>query len=213
MSHYSAQKLVVIEKLITALTEDTDTAITFLVEGLHFDQDEIDEMGCLDIFDKVREEVLDEHMDTETLINALCFVDVEGFDKNSLNFTEKPKIPVDGDIRQPCKNPCPTCPYTKKALSGDFGGNDPEEYANAIHQDTVIACHSRTKHDQTTLLPKSTSDVTICTGHIVAQIKVCKQSRHPDGLKAQETVRNNSNFEELKENALGFDFKSHHGLT
>jgi hypothetical protein len=213
MNNYSTETAIIVEKLIEALISDTESSISFLVNGLHFDEDEINEMGCLDISDKVKEEIYSEDMDIETLKDAVLMSDIEDFDKESFNTNTDVVIDVEGEMRQPCKNPCPTCPYTKKSLSGDFGGNDPEEYANAIHQDTVIACHSRTKHNKTTSLPDSISDVTICTGHIIAQIKVCKSSQHTDGAKAHTLLRENENFEKLKENNLGFDFKQHHGLT
>lgn len=116
-------------------------------------------------------------------------------------------------MKKPCKKPCLSCPFTKNSDKGYFGGNDPLEYANALHQDTVIACHSRTKHNKKTGLPDSYSDITICTGHIVSQIKIFKSSIHEEGSKAQQQIRSSDNFEELKENALGFDFKKYHGIS
>ena len=115
-------------------------------------------------------------------------------------------------MKQPCKNPCPSCPYTKKAAKGYFGGNNPEEYARAIHQDTVIACHTRTKYNEKTGYPDSEDDVVICTGHIVSQIKACKSTIHSDGKKARDQIMTQDNFEELKEQSLAFDFKQYHGI-
>jgi hypothetical protein len=116
-------------------------------------------------------------------------------------------------MKQPCKIPCPSCPYTNKALKGYFGEQDPSVYANAIRQDTVIACHSRTVHNPETGLPDFDDNITICTGHIVSQIKTCKSNMHPDGAKAHKFITSLDNFDELIENALAFDFNSYHNLS
>lgn len=115
-------------------------------------------------------------------------------------------------MKKPCKYPCPSCPFTNKADKGYFGGNNPEEYAQSIHQDTVVACHTRTKHNEATGLPNSDNDIVICTGHIVSQIKACKNTIHPEGKKAKEQIMAQDNFENLKEKALAFDFKQYHGI-
>lgn len=116
-------------------------------------------------------------------------------------------------MRMPCKNPCPTCPFMKGSAKGYFGGNDPEEYAESIHRNTVVACHSRTKHDEETGMPTGEGSIHICTGHIVAQTKVCKSPLPgTDADHSHSLVRSRENFEELKNNALGFDFKQYHEL-
>lgn len=113
-------------------------------------------------------------------------------------------------MKKPCKNPCPECPYAKKSIPGYFGGLDPREYAQAIGQDTVIACHTRSKYDTNGHVKMD--DVVVCTGHIVAQIKSCKQTIHPVGKLAHEQIRAQSNFEQLKTEMLGLDFWSHHKI-
>ena len=208
MEHFTKAEKVVIDELLEVLMSETDSSIEFLVNGLHFDEDEINEMGCCEIFDKVQEEIQENNF--ETIKEAMSYIIIDEWDMKKMEISEDDI--QDGKIRKPCKNPCPTCPYTKNAIKGYFGGQNSDVYANAINQDTVIACHSRTKHDKMTSLPNSLDDVTICTGHIVSQIKSCKSSQHPDGKKAQEQLRNADNFEELKENALAFDFRTYHGI-
>lgn len=209
MITHTPKERAVLENFTEAAFNDVDGAISFLVEGLNFDDDEINEMGCSEINDFIENEL--KNIDFKVFTSAIKNLDLEGFDNNSA-FNVNDHIISDGDIKQPCKNPCPSCPYTKNAVSGYFGGEDGHVYAAAIHQDTVIACHSRTKHDEHTGLPKSYDDVRICTGHIVSQIKSCKSTIHPDGIKAHALIRSLPNFEELKDNALAFDFKEFHGL-
>lgn len=201
MHNYSDEELVIINNLMDLLREDVDKSIEFLSIGFGIDEDVLNEMGCLDIMEVVREEITD--ADFSIIENIMSDFYLDGFDINTFGGV--------GTIKQPCKNPCPTCPYTKNAVSGYFGGQDPEIYSKALHQDTVIACHTRTKHDKNGL-PSSNDAVTICTGHIVSQIKTCKSNIHPDGEKAQKYVRELEHFDKLKENALGFDFNKHHGL-
>lgn len=205
MNQYSPQEKQIVEKIIDIATDDTDIAISLLVEGFHHDQDEIDELGCSEIFDMVHDEI--EKCDFSELKDAVIFSDI---DDSILEMTTE--IENEGEIRKPCKNPCPSCPYRKESLKGYFGGQDPQEYADAIHQDTVIACHSRTKHNKETGMPETLDDVVVYTGHIVAQINVCKSTMHPDGQKARQQILEQDNIDELKQSVLGFDFKSHHGI-
>lgn len=207
MNQYTKNELIIVNELIEVLTDDTDNAIEFLVNGCYFDNDKIDEMGCSEIFSLVKKEISE--YDFDTLKSTVEYLEIDGWDKSKMNMESQIK---DGSPRKACKKPCPSCPYTKNAVRGYFGGHEPDEYANAIHQDTIIACHSRTKHNKESGIVESMDDVTICTGHIVSQIKVCKSSMHKDGAEAQKQVRASSNFEKLKENALGFDFKSYHGI-
>lgn len=207
LSQFSTAENVVVEKLLDVATDDTELAISLLVEGFHCDEDEIDELGASEIFDLVHEKISQTESFSE-LVDAVIFSDID----DSIMKVDEAVIKPEGEIRKPCKNPCPTCPYRKDSAKGYFGGHDPKEYADAIHQDTIIACHSRTKHDKETGLPATYSDVTVCTGHIVSQIKVCKSTMHPDGKIAREILLEQDNIDELKENALGFDFKSHHGI-
>jgi hypothetical protein len=200
MENYSPKEIIIVEEFVEALNEDTELAIRFLIDCLLLEEDEINEMGSSEIFELVDSEI--EDIDFETLKRRTKGFDIDNFDLNKFNH----------ELKKPCKNPCSTCPYTKNSLTGYFGGQDANEYADAIHRDTVIACHTRTKHNKETHLPDSDSDVTICTGHIVSQIKVLKRTRHPDGMTAHGLIREQKNFEELKENALGFDFKKHHNI-
>lgn len=208
MENYSKKEQSVIDKMLEDLFEDTSLSIDFLVECFLLDRDEVDELGCEEIFSLVESEI--SNYDFDALKDLVKGFNFEDFDVSMMNIDNE-EI-AKGTMRQPCNNPCPSCPYTKNAVKGDFGGNDASEYANAIHLDTVVACHSRTKHNKKTQLPDSENDVTICTGHIVSQIKSCKSSLHPDGSKAHVFIRSLENFEKLKENALAFDFKSYHGL-
>lgn len=211
MTNFTEKEATVIEEFLNAVIDDVDSGISFLVNGLHFDDDEINEMGCLEINEMIENEI--KNIDFQTFITASEDLDLEGFDHNSVYQVDGDKpMTSDGTVRQPCKNPCPSCPYTKDAVPGYFGGHDGNDYADAISQDTVIACHTRTKHDESTGLPKSHDDIVICTGHIVSQIKSCKSTRHTDGAQAHEMVRELENFEDLKENALAFDFKPFHNL-
>ncbi len=200
--NYSNEELVIINNLIDLFIEDTDKAIEFLVIGFGLNENDLEELGCLEITQIIKDEVLS--VDFDIIKSIMQDFELDGFDINTFAGT--------GQIKKPCKNPCVSCPYTKNSKSGYFGGHDPIEYSLAIHQDTVIACHTRTKHDSESGLPLSNNDVTICTGHIVSQIKVCKSTKHPDGKLSQDFVRDLDNFEKLKDNALGFDFNKHHNI-
>ena len=183
MNQYNEKQTAILNELIEAVSNDTSVAINFLVDCFLIDEDEVNEMGCSEIFDLVESEISDS--DFDTIKERIKHFDFENFDISLMDGDMSDDIDIaSGTMKQPCKNPCPSCPYTKNAVKGYFGGHDPSEYANAIHQDTVIACHSRTKHDKETKLPNSDNDVTICTGHIVSQIKSCKSSQHPEGMKA-----------------------------
>jgi hypothetical protein len=209
MKQYNQQEILIINKIIEILENDTEIAIDFLVDSFEHYRDDLDEMVSYQILELALKEI--SNADFETIQDATEFG--EGFENIDFTINVDDITIANGTMRQPCKNPCPTCPYTKNALQGYFGGNDPSVYVDAIHQDTIIACHTRTKHDDETYLPNSEDDITICTGHIVTQIKTCKNSQHPDGSKAHKLVRSLDNFEKLKDNALGFDFKSHHNLV
>lgn len=206
MSNQTPETISLIKKLYEELCENTENAISFLVIGLNHDEDEINSLGCLEIFEILKEEIFDYSLkDLKEIIEEL---DLEDF---SFKFVEETIID-DGNFKKPCKNPCPECPYKKNSPKGYFGGQDPLEYANAIHQDTIIPCHSRTKYNENTEMPTFNSDIVPCTGHLVAQIKVCKRQKNEDAANAQDYVRNLENIEELKQNILGFDFKKHHEI-
>lgn len=61
--------------IVEAATEDTEMAISLLVEGFDYDSEEIDEMGCSEIFEKVEEEIKDS--DWNTLKDAVIFSDID----------------------------------------------------------------------------------------------------------------------------------------
>ena len=211
MTQHTEQQTQLINELLEALYDDTTLMIDFLVNCFHLDSDEINEMGCEEIFENLESEI-SEYSFEEIKAFVEKFeemgFEIDGFDSSKMILNAK-----SGKMRQPCKEPCPSCPYTKNAPKGYFGGQDPLEYANAIGQDTVVACHTHTKHSEESGVIESDSDITICTGHIISQIKTCKSSIHPEGQEAHALVRSRDNFEELKDNALGFDFKSHHGIA
>lgn len=203
---HSIKEQAIISKLNDAIQETTDIAIDFLCICFDENESEINELGCGEIFSIVEEKTSETSLDEIKEILELTGFEIPDFDMALLDNKDE-------NMRKPCKNPCPSCPYTKNAIKGDFGGNDPEEYAQAIHLDTVVACHSRTKHNEITGEASSDGDITICTGHIVSQIKSCKSSRHPEGIKAHALVRSFPNLDKLKDNALAFDFKSFHNIN
>jgi hypothetical protein len=114
-------------------------------------------------------------------------------------------------VKQACKKPCKTCPYKKDSIKGYFAGLDPQEYAEAIHQDTIIACHSRSTYNQSGIV----TTAVVCTGHIVAQILSLKRPNalHIEQLQAHQQIRKQDNFVELKAQNLSlFDFYKHHNI-
>jgi len=105
---------------------------------------------------------------------------------------------------KPCKNPCPECPYRKSSTPGYLGGNDPKEYAKALHLDTVVPCHMRSEYDE-----DGTVDVVaVCPGHLMAQKRVCKRTEHPEAKAAWDQKA----YEANRDDILGFDFYDHHGV-
>ena len=106
-----------------------------------------------------------------------------------------------------CKRPCKECPYMKDSMPGYFGGNDPAEYALAMHLDTVVPCHMKS-----TYFEDDVEEIVMCTGHLLSQRKVCKRSVHPEVVKAWKDGSLELLYEELKDDLLGFDFYNHHGL-
>jgi hypothetical protein len=207
MPNHTSQEKAILNKILALFEDDTEKAIDFLVNELSHDRDELDDTGSYEINQTVVASIND--LGFDQIKNILEYT--EGFEDIDFSIDDSLNIAA-GTMRQPCKEPCPSCPYTVKAIAGDFGGNDPAEYADAIHRDTIVACHSRTKHDKTSHLPNSEDDITICTGHIVSQIVVLKRSDHPEGRVAQDRIRELPNFEALKTLALGFNFKDFHGL-
>ena len=107
-----------------------------------------------------------------------------------------------------CNNPCIECPYLKGSMPGYFGGNDPQEYAHALHADTIVPCHMRSTYDD----DEEVSEVTICVGHLMAQKKVCKSNSHPEAVKALKSTKFKAMFKKHKADVLGFDFYEHHGV-
>lgn len=111
-----------------------------------------------------------------------------------------------------CSKPCRECPYRKNSAPGYFGGHSPSEYRGFISQDTIVACHLRSKFDDDGLLIESSMKP--CTGHILAQVKSCKlPSLNKDLIEFHRQMRERPDFEELKANSLSiFDFNKHHGI-
>jgi len=107
-----------------------------------------------------------------------------------------------------CKKPCPECPYMKTSMPGYFGGNDPKEYALAIHLDTVVACHMKSSFGE----DERVTDVTICAGHLFAQKKAAKRTVHPDAIEAWADQDFQQTYEEMKDDVLGLDFYTHHKI-
>lgn len=105
-----------------------------------------------------------------------------------------------------CKTPCKECPYMKKSIPGYFGGHNPKAYAEALHIDTVVACHTKSKFDNDGDL----TDMTMCIGHVLSQRKACKRSYHPDILEAWADPKVNALYEAKYDDILGLDFYEHH---
>lgn len=107
-----------------------------------------------------------------------------------------------------CKKPCSECPYMKKSEPGYFGGNDPGEYQVAIHRDTVVACHTTSTYDHN----EDVETAVVCRGHLLAQKKVCKQIRHEEAVDVAQSEAFQEQYDELKDEVLGFDFAEHHRI-
>lgn len=107
-----------------------------------------------------------------------------------------------------CKKPCPECPYRKDSEPEYFGDNDPQEYADALHLDTVVACHTKSGYDAN----GNVNDVVICAGHLIAQKKVCKSTQHPDALQVLALEEFQEMVEEKRDEVHGFSFYSHHNI-
>ncbi len=105
-----------------------------------------------------------------------------------------------------CKTPCPECPYIKGAPEGFFGGQDPEIYADAIHRDSVVVCHSRNKYDKDGMAIEPYEP---CLGHAMIQIKAIKRPYPNTPLEeVHEKVK-----DEPRDNILSpWEFRDYHGL-
>ena len=105
-------------------------------------------------------------------------------------------------IKQPCKNPCPECAYRKDSMPGYFGGNDKAIYRNALFEETIVPCHTR-----------SGDDTIPCTGHILAQINSCKSPKiNQAAIEAHAFLRSQPDHDEQKGKVLSqFTFDAHHG--
>jgi len=194
-----------LEMFVDIIESDVEKQIDFLKIELEAESCYFDDMSSFEITEMLISKV--NEMDFDDVLKIAKEIELTEFNLFILkNYVQESKF------KKPCKKPCPQCPYLKNSLSGYFGGEDPAIYANAISQDTVVACHTRTKHDPKTNVPKSLNDVSICVGHLLAQIKTCKSSRHPDAAKAIEGLRKQDNITELLSDNLGFDFKSHHKI-
>ena len=207
MQKYTPKQKKAIEELKDFLIEDVDQSLLFL--NVFFNDYDCDELGCCEITNIVND-----------YIRKISFGDLKDLIQNEdygndFNLTmfdfEEDTLLDEGEIKKPCKNPCPECPYRNNSVKGYFGEEEPEIYSDAIHKDTVVACHTKTKHSKSGVAEK-TGDVVICTGHIVAQIKTCKSNRSEFGAMAHEHVKSQDNLEKLKEQVLGFDFKEYHGI-
>lgn len=109
-----------------------------------------------------------------------------------------------------CLKPCRERPYQSASARGYFGGHAPEEYYQALSEESVVACHSRTQFSDS-----GVDQLSVCTGHVVAQIKSCKS---PNGVnkqlvEAHGAVRAHPDCEQWKRGSLSiFDFKKHHRM-
>lgn len=96
----------------------------------------------------------------------------------------------------------------KSSIPGDFGGNDPEIYAEALHADTVVACHMKSTFDN----ESNVKDTVICAGHLMAQRKVCKKAYNEYAVAVWADEDFQAMYEKMKDQVLGFDFYTHHGI-
>lgn len=111
-----------------------------------------------------------------------------------------------------CKKPCKECPYRTDSLPGYFGGQNPAEYAAAIHMEIVVACHTRSKYTD-----GLASTVVPCTGHVLSQIKSCKSpNRNSELIALHNQVRQmpDKDVEAMSSNILeSFKFREHHDIS
>jgi hypothetical protein len=88
-NQYSEKENEALVLLIESLFENTETSIEFLVDGLNFEEDDIEILDDLALPQKIHDEIYNEDMDMETIREALEYIEVEGFDKESLNIDEE----------------------------------------------------------------------------------------------------------------------------
>lgn len=109
-----------------------------------------------------------------------------------------------------CKKPCHECAFRKTSPRGYFGGNSLELYYQLSQAETVIPCHMRSSTNEA----GDFVDVSPCIGQALTQIKSCKAPYDPELKALHLELREQENFEELKDNALAdWEFHSHHGET
>lgn len=69
-------------------------------------------------------------------------------------------------------DPCPECPYRRKAPPGYMGGHDPADYAQFIRFQVPVACHMTVSEGQT-------GEPSLCTGAAQAVANSCAMPRDP----------------------------------
>lgn len=105
-----------------------------------------------------------------------------------------------------CRKPCGECPYTKNSAPGYFCGHKMKVYENYIIGDNIVACHTRSKFDDSLKL-----SIIPCYGHILAQIKSCKVPTNPDLVRLHSDIISLKKYGYLLANSLSkVDFAKHH---
>jgi hypothetical protein len=111
--------------------------------------------------------------------------------------------------RKPCKKPCPECPYLNTSKPGYFGGHEATEYSKALHSDGLVACHTKSKFDESELV----TEVQPCAGHLMSQKLICKVNTDLDAIRFNEDIESSNFKEEFKGKLLGFDFYKYHSIS
>lgn len=108
-----------------------------------------------------------------------------------------------------CTTPCGECPYLKKSTPNYFGGNDGQEFLDAISDESVVYCHTRGVYDMNEEIIPDQS--TICAGQALAQINSCKSSMNPKVIVTVSLIKKRGDIGALQARTLSaFNFKDHH---
>lgn len=82
--------------------------------------------------------------------------------------------------------PCNECPWRRDSRPGHLGPYSAQEWANAAHGESPIACHETIKHED-----QDWSELRQCAGMAIFRANIFKSPRHPKVARAkrdEETV-------------------------
>lgn len=81
----------------------------------------------------------------------------------------------------PTPNPCDDCPWRRNALRGWLGPYSPQEWPEAAHCESAIACHQTIRRNQRRGGGDwDNPEMRQCRGASIFRANVCKNPRHPD---------------------------------